>query len=162
VLSAQTSDTQPSASKPATTSPTVPAKLTIESLAGKYKAVIDEQKLKEMLGAMPKQHGAVKVPLESLEANLRMVFDQTTLTINADGTYEARMGENQYGKVKIDGNKFLFTADSAKPLDGTNGSNSSKCTMYCTFTLITSADGKTLLVDDAKNSLPLLRGYVKQ
>ena len=155
-------DKPPSAPQPAIAAPAVPAKLAIESLAGNYKGIVDEQELQKMLGVVPKQPGAANGSLESLEASLRMAFDQATLTIKADGTYEARMGESQRGNIKIDGNTLFFRADSAKPLNGTNGSNSAQCSMYCAFTLVASADGKTLLLEGDKKTLPLLRGYVKQ
>lgn len=171
VLSAKATDDRPTSPKPAIASP-VAAPLTIESLAGIYKGVIDEKALKNLSRDLKKQmsSGLTKrgenVPVEvveQLERDVRQSYEQVRITINSDGTFEARINFEQRGKVKLDGNKLIFTADSSKPLDGANSStNTPKCSECCTFALHISADRKTLSLDEPSNSLELLRGYVKQ
>ncbi|MBD2073209.1 hypothetical protein H6F86_04765 [Phormidium sp. FACHB-592] len=161
VPSAIATDDRPASPKPASASP-VPAPLTIESLAGIYKGVTDEQDLAvqqrefEKLGA--------NVPLEMLETMSRQIADQMKLTINSDGTFESSFATNkQRGKVKIDGNKLTFTNDPIKPIKGVDSSTKApNCADCCTFTLNVSTDRKTLLRDDPENSSKFIPTYVKQ
>jgi|GEM_PF-1482665 len=172
VPSAKANDDRPASPQPAIAPSAVPEKLTIESLAGTYKGVVDEKALKNLSSDLKKQmsSGLTKrgenVPVEvveQLERGIRQSYEQVGIIINADGTFEARINFEQRGKIKLDGNKLIFTADSSKPLDDTNGSTStSKCIECCTFMLNISTDRKTLLLDEPLNPSELLRGYVKQ
>jgi len=171
VPSAIATDDRPASPQSAIASP-VAAPLTIESLAGTYKGVVDEKALKNLSSDLKKQmsSGLTKrgenVPVEvveQLESDIRQSYEQVRITIKSDGTFESRINFEQRGTVKIDGNKLIFTADSSKPIDGKDGStNSPKCSECCTFTLNISADRKTLLLDEPSNPSELLRGYVKQ
>ncbi|XGV95049.1 MAG: hypothetical protein ACAF41_20170 [Leptolyngbya sp. BL-A-14] len=161
-----------SASPQPTIASPVTEPLTIESLAGTYKAVIDEKALKKLSSDLKKQisseskkHGAnVPVELEWFEDNLRQPYERMRIIINADGTFEdSFIAGTSYGKVKIDGGRLVFTTDTTRLMDGVDGStNSPKCSECCTFTLNVSTDRKTLLLDESSNPSQLLRGYVKQ
>lgn len=178
--SAIANDDRPASPQPAIASP-VAAPLTIKSLAGRYKAIIDEQELKKFSRSIVQKLSNRNMRLETIESELRKASDQLTITINASGTFETRNYENQRGRIRaggtfetcrdgnqrgkarLDGNKLILTADSAKLVDGTNGStNISRCSKCCTFILNVSADRKMLLVDATQNSCKILRGYVKQ
>ena len=171
VPSAIATDDRPALPQPAIASP-VPAPITIESLAGTYKGIVDEKALKNLSSDLKKQmsSGLIKqgenLPVEvveQLERGIRQSYEQVRITINSDGTFEARINFEQRGKVKLDGNKLIFTADSSKPIDGANSStNTPKCSECCTFALHISADRKTLSLDKPSNPSKLLRGYVKQ
>jgi hypothetical protein len=153
---------RPASPQPAIASP-VPVTLTIESLAGTYKGVVDEQELAKLLRETRRQNSSsdeatLKEVLSWVESDIRQKFDQAQITINADGTFESQFTLEGYGgKVKINGNKLIFTADPAKSTEGTGSA-----TKVRQFTFVVSADGKTLLYDQPKYPSKLLRGYVKQ
>ena len=171
VPSAIATDDRPASPQSAIASP-VAVPLTIESLAGTYKGIVDEKALKNLSSDLKKQisSGLTKqgenLPVEvveQLERDIRQSYEQVRITINSDGTFEAHINFEQRGKVKLDGNKLIFTADSSKPIDRANGStNTPKCSECCTFALRISADRKTLSLDKPSNPSKLLRGYVKQ
>ena len=172
VPSAIATDDRPPSPQPAIASP-APAPLTINLLAGTYKGVIDEKALKKLSSDLKRQISSelknqgennVPVELEWFEGNFRQSYEQMRIVVNPDGTFEdSFIAGTRYGTVRIDGNKLIFTSDSIKLLDSTNGStNSSKCSECCTLTLKISADRKTLLLDEPQNPSQLLRGYVKQ
>lgn len=171
VPSAIANNDRPTSPQPVIASP-ITEPLTIQSLAGTYKGVIDEKALKKLSSDLKKQisseskkHGAnVPVELEWFEDNLRQPYKQMRITINADGTFEdSFIAGTSYGKVRLDGNKLIFTSDLTRLIDGVNGStNSSQCRECCTFTLNVSTDRKTLLLDKFSNPAQLLRGYMKQ
>ena len=157
VPSAIATDDRPAAPQPAIASP-VPAPLTIESLAGTYKTVLDEKVLRKLSSdwGMP-----------SIEESFRQIYGQMTITINVDGTFsDVFPTRTLHGKVRLDGNKLIFTDGLAKPVDGVTPSTDQSqcaCSECCTFTLNVSADRKMLLIDEASpNPYNLVRGYVKQ
>ena len=171
IPSAIATDDRPATPQPAIALPGT-APLTIESLTGTYKGIVDEKALKNLSSDLKKQMSSgltkqgenlsVEV-VEQLERGIRQSYEQVRITINSDGTFEARINFEQRGKVKLDGNKLIFTADSSKPIDGANGStNTPKCSECCTFTLHVLADRKTLSLDEPSKPSELLRGYVKQ
>ncbi|MBD2034961.1 hypothetical protein H6F76_07945 [Leptolyngbya sp. FACHB-321] len=171
VPSAIATGDRPAPSQPTIASP-VATPLMIKSLAGTYKGVVDEKALKNLSSDLEKQMSSrltkqgENVPVEvveQLERDIRQSYEQVRITINSDSTFEARINFEQRGKVKLDGNKLIFTADSSKPIDGADGStNTPKCSECCTFALHISADRKTLSLDKPSNPSELLRGYVKQ
>ncbi|XHX76202.1 MAG: hypothetical protein RBJ76_17375 [Stenomitos frigidus ULC029] len=164
--SALANDDRPALPQPAIASP-VAAPLTIKSLAGTYKGVTDKQDLAAQQREFKKL--GMNVPPELLETMNRQMSDAMKLRImklriNADGTFESSIATNkQRGKVKIDGNKLIFTNDPIEPINGVDGSaKAPKCADCCTFTLNVSADRKTLLRDDPENSSKFIPTYVKQ
>ncbi|HEY9897461.1 MAG TPA: hypothetical protein V6D34_18950, partial [Candidatus Sericytochromatia bacterium] len=121
VPSAIATDDRPASPQPAIASP-VAAPLTIGSLAGTYKGIVDEKALKNLSSDLKKQmsSGLIKqgenLPVEvveQLERGIRQSYEQVRITINSDGTFEAHINFEQRGKVKLDGNKLIFTADSS-------------------------------------------------
>jgi hypothetical protein len=185
-------DDRPAVPQPAIASPAMPAKLTIESLAGIYQGVVDEKELKNWLSELKKEIASVQkkqstnVPVNLvalLERDARQVYEQARITINANGTFESRMNyvqlnfsvsanstvnsavatENLHGKVRLEGNKLVLTTGSDKPINCANGPTSNpKGCECCMTTLYVSADGKMLLLDNPENFPQILRGYVKQ
>ncbi len=162
VPSAIANDDRPASPQPAIASP-VTAPLTIESLAGTYKGVVDEKALKKSLSDMK---NSVSMPVKELETDYRQFVEQMSITIKANGTFEAMFilfGDDGklHGKVKLDGNKLIFIDDVAERNDRASGSTDLPgCSKCYRFMLYASADKKTLLVDNPTQTL--MRGFVKQ
>ena len=102
-----------------------------------------------------------------IERYTRQIFESRKIIINADSTFERQedIESEEYGKVRLDGNKLLFTTELIK-LD--NSTQVTRCSKNCTsLYLYVTADGKTLLPYDPQfygSEKPFLffRGYVKQ
>lgn len=161
VPSAIATDDRPSSPQPAIASP-IAAPLTIESLAGTYRLVDDEQEIANEQREMKKQ--GMNVPLELLRTLQRQANDYMKITINVDGTFESPLAiENQRGKVRIDGKKLILTDVPSKPVTGSvRSTKAPKCSECCELTLNVSSDGKKLLLYDPKNLSKIIRVYVKQ
>lgn len=171
-LTAIANDDHPVSPQPAIASP-APAPLTIKSLAGTYRGVVDEKALKEAAKLRLDEIKKRDITVEQFENILRRVYEEVKITINVDGTFELSTDNThesfleleQRGKVKIDGYKLIFTVDA---LASTNGSantpkSSDRCAFtLCTFTLYVAADRKTLLLNESLNPADLLGRYVKQ
>ena len=163
VPSAIANGDRPAAPKPAIASP-VPAPLTLKSIAGTYKGVIDEQQLAGLLREA-KKRGSGEGDLQRTEVFMRLTIDQSRFTINVDGTFTSQSAlRNDRGHVKIDGNKLIFTTKPANASKGTVATTNACHERECsTVTVLeVSADRKTLLPDKSQRHSKLLRGYVKQ
>jgi hypothetical protein len=163
VPSAIATDDRPALPQPAIASP-APTPLTIESLAGTYKADIDEQELNNELREW-KEVGLNAVAVKNIGIGIRRVFSKEKIIIRADGTFEASFLIDEYsGKVKIDRNKLIFTADRAQ-LDRVNKIAENplpKCSSRCVFTLNISNGGKNLTINKTPRDSKYFRGYVKR
>lgn len=158
-------DDRPASPQPAIVPSAVPEKLTIESLTGTYKGIVDGQELTNFLRAPKKQNLNIdEATLREIEISVRKTFDEARITINADGTFESSFAaEKQRGTVRIDGNKLTFTNDPIEPINGAGSSiKAPQCAKPCTFTLSVSTDRKTLLPNNAENPSRLIPTYIKQ
>ncbi len=162
VPSAKANDDRPASPQPAIAPSAVPEKLTIESLAGTYKPDDEVRWQAERLEEM-KRDGLDDAALKSMKI---MLEDLTTskVIINGDGTFEFQEFDfKAHGQVKRDDGKFSLSINFPNPPKGADSSTKvSKCTQCCAFKLFASADGRTLLRYDSRNSSKLLRVYVKQ
>ena len=159
VPSAIANDDRPSSPQPAIAPSAVPTPLTIESLSGTYKGVVDELELTNLFDKAKKQ-GLDEVTLKAIETHIRYIrqaIHQSEITIKADGTFESQFPSRTYrGNVKLDGNKLSFTTDPAKSIEDLNST-----TKVRTLAFVASANGRILRRDKSKYSSELY-GYIKQ
>jgi hypothetical protein len=160
IPSAIATDDRPASPQPAIASP-VPVPLTIESLAGIYKATLNEKQLAELLDGAKPLHRETwdEETLKRLEMSLQQTYEQYQIKIYANSTFEF-LPYQLHGQAKLDGNKLILTADPARPVLEANGTSLLSKPFITTVNV--SADGKKLLIYDLNSPSKSPGVYVKQ
>ncbi len=138
----------------------VPAPLTIESLAGTYKGVTDEQWLASFLEE-ERKIGLGEKELKDLAEFARHLFDECELTLYVDRWFDFQDldAKKVHGQVKLEQNRLIFVDSAGKPIKVKTDAAATDATV---LTLDVSADGKKLLFYDPLTPSKILRMYVKQ